>query len=327
MSPFSRSAPGKRQPSKPRVRGRALQGAYGVWFDSEGLRAEVEGIGEIEFEAAKDYDTKAIKNRQGYRVSLKIEVDSGTPLGVHQLRVLTPQGISNSLEFAVTSLSSVGEAETPHDSAGTAQAVRIPTTIEGKISQAGEVDFYAFEASQGEDLAFEVFSNAPPGSFMGPPGQFDPELTLYEPTGSWFDPQRATRLAFNDEPTSPFVSNTPKLTYRFSKAGRYLVRVSSFMWKGSPDYSYQLRITPSESSAADELSGEGGDSSPAASRWRERAFKRVLERDRLEQLWSRSVPRRATEPATTAGGSAAGEASSGVPAERDNLSIDSTVPR
>ena len=42
------------------IRGRALQGAYGVWFDSEGLRAEVEGIGEIEFEAAKDYDPNAL---------------------------------------------------------------------------------------------------------------------------------------------------------------------------------------------------------------------------------------------------------------------------
>ena len=166
----------------------------------------------------------------------------------------------------------------------------------------------------------------PPGSFTGPPGQFDPELTLYELTGSWFDPRRATRLAFNDEPGSPFVSNAPRLTYRFSKAGRYLVRVSSFMWKGSPDYSYQLRITPSETAAADELSGEGGDSSPAVSGWQERAFKRVLEAERLTQLWSRTVPRRATEPAATPGGSAAGEARSGVQAERDDLSIDSTVP-
>ena len=308
------------------VRGRALQGAYGVWFDTEGLHAEVEGIGEIEFEAAKDYDPKAIKNRQGYRVSLKIEVDPDTPFGIHQLRLLTPQGISNSLEFVVTSLSSAGEAETPHNSAGTAQAVRIPTTIEGKIGQVGEVDFYSFEVSQGDDLAFEVFSNAPPGSFMGPPGQFDPELTLYEPSGSWFDPRKATRLAFNDEPTSPFVSNAPKLTYRFSKAGRYLVRVSSFMWKGSPDYSYQLRITPSESAAAGELAGEGGDSSSGAPGWRERAFERVLEADRLEQLWSRTVPRRAPEPASTPGGSAAGEARSGVQAEQDDLSIDSAVP-
>ena len=308
------------------VRGRELQGAYGVWFDTEGLRAEVEGIGEIEFEAAKDYEPNALKNRQGQLVSLKVEVDPDTPRGVHQLRVLTPQGISNSLEFAVTSLPAVGEAETPHNSAGTAQAVRIPTTIEGKISQGGEVDYYAFEVSPGEDLMFEVFCNAPPGSFMGPPGQFDPELTLYELTGSWFDPRRATRLAFNDEPGSPHVSNAPRLTYQFNKAGRYLVRVSSFMWKGSPDYSYQLRITPSEGSAADELPAEGGDSSPAVSAWQERAFKRVLEPDRLEQLWSRTVPRRATEPATTPGGSAAGEASGGVQAERDDLSIDSTVP-
>ena len=308
------------------IRGRTLQGAYGVWFDTEGLRAEVEGIDEIEFEAAKDYDPKALKNRQGYRISLKVEVDPGTPRGIHHFRILTPQGISNSLEFAVTSLSTVGEAETAHNSAGTAQLVRIPATIEGKISQGGEVDYYAFEVSVGEDLTFEVFSNAPPGSFMGPPGQFDPELTLYELTGSWFDPERPTRLAFNDEPGSPHVSNAPRLTHQFSKAGRYLVRVSSFMWKGSPDYSYQLRITPSEGSAADQLSAEGGDSSPAVSGWQERAFKRVLEPDRLEQLWSRTVPRRITEPATAPGGSAAGKVSSGVQAERDDLSIDTTVP-
>ncbi len=102
------------------IRGRTLQGAYGVWFDTEGLRAEVEGIDEIEFEAAKDYDPKALKNRQGYRISLKVEVDPGTPRGIHHFRILTPQGISNSLEFAVTSLSTVGEAETAHNSAGTA---------------------------------------------------------------------------------------------------------------------------------------------------------------------------------------------------------------
>ena len=308
------------------IRGRTLQGAYGVWFDTEGLRAEVEGIDEIEFEAAKDYDPNALKNRQGYSISLKVEVDPGTPRGIHHFRILTPQGISNFLEFAVTSLSTIGESETTHSSAGTAQLVRIPATIEGKISQGGEVDYYAFEVSVGEDLTFEVFSNAPPGSFMGPSGQFDPELTLYEPTGSWFDPERATRLAFNDEPGSPHVSNAPRLTYQFKKAGRYLVRVSSFMWKGSPDYSYQLRIRPSEGSAADELWAEGDDSSSAASGWQERAFKRVLEPDRLEQLWSRTVPRQTTKPATTLVGSAAGKVSSGVQAERDDLSIDTTVP-
>ena len=307
------------------IRGRTLQGAYGVWFDTKGLRAEVEGIDEFEFEAAKDYDPKAIKNRQGYRISLKVEVDPATPRGIHHLRILTPQGISNSLEFAVTSLPTLEEAETAHNSAGTAQPVSIPATIEGKIGEIGEVDYYAFEVSAGEDLTFEVFSNAPPGSFMGPPGQFDPELTLYEPTGSWFDPERAIRLAFNDEPGSPLVSNAPKLTYQFKKAGRYLVRVSSFMWKGSPDYSYQLRIKPSDSSAADELSAESGDSSPAKA-WQERAFKRVLELDRLDQLWARTVPRRTTEPATTPVGSAAGKVSSGVRAERDDLSIDTTIP-
>ena len=150
------------------VRGRELQGAYGVWFDTESLRAEVEGIGEIEFEAAKDYDPNALKNRQGYRVALKVEVDPDTPRGVYHLRVLTPQGISNSLEFAVTSLSTIGETETTHSSAGTAQLVLIPATIEGKISQSGEVDYYAFEASQGEDLTFEVFCNAPPRIVYGP---------------------------------------------------------------------------------------------------------------------------------------------------------------
>ncbi len=78
---------------------------------------------------------------------------------------------------------------------------------------------------------------------------FDPHLALYEPTGSWFDPRQVTRLAFNDERGSRLSDPTPRLTYRFPRDGRYLLKVGSFLARGGPDAVYRLRIMARHSSS------------------------------------------------------------------------------
>ena len=45
---------------------------------------------------------------------------------------------------------------------------------------------------------------------------FDPALTIYEPSGSWFDPERLNRIAYNDEPVWVFGKPTDAyLVHRF----------------------------------------------------------------------------------------------------------------
>ena len=285
------------------VRGRSLAGAYDVWFGAAGLRARVEEVERIELEPPEEYDPKAPQSREGHRVWLQLTVDPSVASGMCEFRVVSPRGISNALKFAVTTYPTLIETPADHETPANAQSLAVPVAVNGRIGQAGELDYYVFEAPPDQELTFEVIANSAPGTFAGPPGRFDPNLTLYAPTGSWFEPQRPTRLAFNDEPTSSNITNAPRLTHRFNQAGRYLAQVGSFMGMGSPDYTYQLRIAPSQQ--WESLDREGGRAwSGDDSGWQERTFRRPLEANRVEQLWARSVPKRSAEAVVSASASA-----------------------
>ena len=64
--------------------------------------------------------------------------------------------------------------------------------VHGRIAEVGEVDYYSIDVPQGGALRFEALSSDP----------LDPAIAIYELTGSWFSPDRATRLAFLDDPVS-----------------------------------------------------------------------------------------------------------------------------
>ena len=138
-----------------------------------------------------------------------MEVDSEAAPGERHIRLVTPRGVSNSLRFLVSPFPAVKEEETP-------EFLSLPAAVNGRISRDGEEDFYAFEASDGQQIDFEVVYDPGPPRIPGRPAPktIDPELTLYASSGSWFDPKRPIRLAFNDEPISPRVSKAAKLTYK-----------------------------------------------------------------------------------------------------------------
>src|SRR5438094_806553 len=83
-------------------------------------------------------------------------------------------------------------------------------------------------AVAGQLLTFEVTSGFPQIAATGSAAtvpNFDPALTIYEPAGSWFDPKRLKRIAYNDEPVWVFGKPTdPQLVHRFERAGEYLLR-------------------------------------------------------------------------------------------------------
>ena len=158
------------------------------------------------------------------------------------------------------------------------------------------MDYYAFRVAGGEQLRFEVHSLA----------LSDMAISLYEPAGSWFSPDRARRLAFSDEPVSyPELSTEPVLSHRFGKAGRYLVRVSGFMGEGGPDHPYLLRITRDAEAENGEASGSVSIGS-GRDLWQERSWTRELRADRMDALRARtaSPPQLPSDPAPSDGGQA-----------------------
>ena len=267
------------------VQGYLLDGARAVWFEQGRLQGRVGDVRAVAAEGNSESEAAGEDKPVLLGVRVKLEIPSDALVGVHRFRLVSKLGVSNALMFRVNSDAVLDETSQPHQTPSTARQVAVPAVINGRVASDGEEDFYAFELTEARELRFEVFCKTPgkPPDDVG----LDPELTLYEPTGSWFDRERITRLAYNDDPSSYHVSRLPQLTYRFRKKGRYLVGVGAFLGGGSPHFSYQLRIADSSTPTFAQLDRNGRNRIPAP--WNERAFRRPVGSGRLALLESRSA--------------------------------------
>jgi hypothetical protein len=256
------------------VRGSHLTAASAIWPEDAGLSATVVGV-TAEAPAA---DAKSKKGKPADLLEVEFRLAPGLSSGLHAFRVITAGGLSNAVQLFVHEQPAILESPEPHDLPRQAQAIAsLPAAIHGRIGAVGEVDHYSFRVEAGEELLFRTVSSE----------ALDPAVALYELTGSWFDPERATRLAFHDEDVAyPDLSTDAALRYRFEKAGEYLVRVNGFWGYGGPDQVYVLlvrRISPEDPVQPDGRSNE-------ISQWDERSWTRALDTSRTRQLWSRAVP-------------------------------------
>ncbi len=250
------------------IRGERLEGAYAIWFGGEGLGAQIKKVEEIDLSIAAENtqsSTQKTKMKQvtGHLVLLQMEIDQQARAGAHHLRVLSGRGISNALSFWVNSDPVVAETSDPHHSPERVQLVKVPVVINGRIGESDEIDCYEFHALQGQELVFEFEGTG--------------QATLYEVTGSWFDPNRVVRLDFVENllPRYHEISDS-QLTYPFRKDGRYVVKVTG---ASEPDPFYRLRIVPLEAATL----------RLASSRWHERSFSRKVDREWLLRVGSRSL--------------------------------------
>src|SRR6266404_4121907 len=173
------------------IRGRSLDGVSAVWFDCEQLSASVVSVENDKSGAPAAASKKGKKSSSStgplQLLTLAVKVAAGAGPGVHYLRVLTPRGVSNALVVRVHAEPAILEEAGPHDLPEAAQKISaLPVVIHAKLLRGGEVDYYSFEAQQGETLRFDAIPSG---------GGLDPGLTLYEPTGSWFRPDRLTEAA------------------------------------------------------------------------------------------------------------------------------------
>ena len=262
------------------LRGRGLEGAGELWFDSDGVRATVLGLRNEEGPKPEERAESDAGDKPVQLLSLRFQVDSAAEPGPRNLRAITPRGLSDPLTFHVHAEPGHRESRPSHELASEAEPLpEWPLVVYGSLGQPAEVDYYSFSVSEGERLRFEVRSLA----------LSDMAITLYEPAGSWFSPHRPRRLAFSDEPVSyPELTTEPVLRHRFGKSGRYLVRVSGFLGEGGPDHPYLLRITRDSEGAEGDPSGASPNGS-GRDLWRERSWTRELRTDRMETLRARTA--------------------------------------
>jgi hypothetical protein len=245
------------------IRGKNLAGEVRLWSPSKGLSAEVLAAEP----GASPKDPGQLRVRFHFAGDL--------PTGAHDLRVITPRGLSNAVRLLAHAEPAVLEQAGPLDSPTQAQAIETwPAAVHGRVAEVGEVDFYSFRVEAGDELLFRTFSSE----------ALDPGLAIYRMTGSWFDPERPTRLAFADEPVEyPGEPTEAVLWQRFAESGEYLLRVNGFWGYGGVDHVYAVLV---DQAPADE---EPWPPAAPASLWTERSWKRPLEADRMARLAFRTI--------------------------------------
>src|SRR5262249_29146049 len=80
-----------------------------------------------------------------------------------------------SVPFTVDLFAQTEETE-PNNSASTGQAIGLPATVVGAVGQAGDIDFYRFQATAGQQVGVHILTAA-----VG--SKLEPVLQLIDPAG------------------------------------------------------------------------------------------------------------------------------------------------
>ena len=157
------------------------------------------------------------------QAKLELEAAADAPLGAHAIHFLSKAGISNPKVLAIDAAPQLAEQE-PNNLPANATALASPIAVSGVLEKT-DLDYYRFEATAGQRLAFEVESRRLGSSTF-------PILTLYDAAGRTL--QRA----------GAFVGarHEARIDYVFPAAASYFVRVHDQMYEGSAASVYRLRV-------------------------------------------------------------------------------------
>lgn len=114
----------------------------------------------------------------------------------------------------------------PNDDRSKATPAALPKAFNGIIQEAGDVDFFKFNAKKGE--TWEIHCHA--RSLRSP---LDPVMNLYDANGKG--------LTGNDDANR---SPDSYFRYRFPADGEYTIRVTDHLNRGGADFVYRIEFTP-----------------------------------------------------------------------------------
>lgn len=177
--------------------GTNLEGAEGLWFDHPGIRA--------------------FRLKGG---AFAVAIAPDVPVGLHDVRVLGPLGVSNPRAFAVGDRPEAEEVE-PNDTPTTATPLPLNSTVNGRSQTPADVDCFAFEGKAGQKLILDVAAER-----IDSP--MDATLRVYGPNGA---PLAESQ---DDRGSDPVVELT------LPADGRYVAKVHDVTYAGTPGHAYRL---------------------------------------------------------------------------------------
>ena len=207
--------------------GTNLGAATAVWFSGSGITAEIK---EKTGQAAVFFNGDGVSGRIPTNTQLvaTLTIAPDAPLGVQQIRVVTPYGVSNAGIFVVGSLPEVIEEEAAASGSETdptmeANWLALPVTVNGEIASIDDQDSFGFSLKKDARLICEVTA---------------------QQIGSLLDSYLVLRDANGTEVANSGLGNglDSLLDYTVLEAGKYTLHIRDIRYRGGKGYSYRLSI-------------------------------------------------------------------------------------
>jgi len=183
-------------------------------------------------------------------VTLQVAIANNAPAGDREIRLASPNALSNPMKFCVDTLPEIsrpaahagnpdlepllvklGKTATPAGTPKYETTVPLPVTLNGQIMPGG-VDRYRFTAKAGQQLVIITSARALiPYLADAVPGWFEATLTVFDPDGK----ELANQERFQFKPD-------PVLHFEAPRDGDYVVEIHDSIFRGREDFVYRLTI-------------------------------------------------------------------------------------
>jgi hypothetical protein len=184
------------------------------------------------------------------RVTIKISIATNAAPGEHEIRLATPNALSNPLRFCIGTLREsskpaaraanpdldkflerIGGPPAPAGTPKFQMRVSLPTVLNGQIMP-GEVDRYQFSAVRGQHLIIAAKARELiPYIADAVPGWFESVLTIYDSKGKELTSEE--RFHFRPDPV---------IHFEVPRDGNYTVEIHDSIFRGREDFVYRLAI-------------------------------------------------------------------------------------
>ena len=201
--------------------GKNLDTATAAWFSGSGITAEIRQETQ---QAAVLFNGTGISGQvpTDARLVASLKIAPDAPLGVQQIRIVTPYGVSNAQNFVVGNLPEVNENETV-EKTEMSNSLELPVTVNGVIASIDDEDSFSFNLKKNARLICEVMAQR-----IGSP--LDSYLVLQDPNGA--------EVANSGQGNGL----DSVLDYTALTAGKYTLHIRDIRYKGGGGFRYRLSI-------------------------------------------------------------------------------------
>ena len=201
--------------------GKNLNIATAIWFSGKGITAE---ITQGTQQAAVLFNGAGISGRvpTDAQLATSLTIAPDAPLGIQQMRIVTPYGVSNALNFVVGNLPEMTEDEAT-EKAEMSNWLELPITVNGEITSIDDEDRFSFNLKKDARLICEVTAQR-----LGSP--LDSYLVLKDANGA--------EVANSGQG----IGLDSILDYTAMEAGKYTLHIRDIRYKGGKGFRYRLSI-------------------------------------------------------------------------------------